>query len=166
MLYQILLIISFAAGGGDEQAGDTTAAASAATAQAPAASPSFTVEDQTPSGRFLTAGEVRPILDATRNNWISVREFNGQDLVYVTHLLAWRCGLHQIEWQINEGPWQVWPMAQCYIDEPAPAAIKPEDPEPYVGYALGSVQSVGIRLLYDDMGEDQALFGRNGMEIK
>lgn len=163
MLYQILLIISAAAGGGNSD----SAGASQAQAQGAAApTMQFEAEDQTPSGKFLTAGEVRPILDLTKNNWIHVREFDGQDLLYVTHLLSWRCGLHQIEWRVNQEDWQVWQMPQCYVDEPAPAAIKPGDPEPYVRRDLGSIETVSIRLLYDDLEQTEVTFGRNGQALQ
>ncbi|MFC6640566.1 hypothetical protein [Sulfitobacter profundi] len=67
-------------------------------------------EDQTPTGRFTTAAEVKPILNATRGNWIAVREYDGQDLVYVTHLWSWRCGLAAMAIAVNDAPMQNWPM--------------------------------------------------------
>ena len=119
----------------------------------------FVAEDQAPTGRFLTATEVRPILAATRANWIALRDWEGQDLLYLTHLLAWRCGLHQIEYGVNGGPMQVFPLPPCH-DGPAPAALLPEDGLPYVAYPGGSVASVQIRLLYDDLGGEEASFDR------
>lgn len=127
---------------------------------AEAGAPQFAVEDQTPSGQFLTATEVRPILQATAGSWVAVREYGGQDLVYVTHLLAWRCGLHQIRYSINDGPFETWPMPACHLGTAAPAAILPEDGLPYVGFASGSVDSVTIELLYDDLGTQTERFER------
>ncbi|MGX9354837.1 hypothetical protein ACS3SW_06650 [Roseobacteraceae bacterium S113] len=117
-------------------------------------------EDQTPTGRFLTAAEVRPILGATRANWVAVREFNGQDLVYVTHLLAWRCGLYEIGYSINEEPEVLWPMPACHVDSAAPAALLPEDGLPYIARPKGSVERLRIRLLYDDLSEETGEFTR------
>ena len=87
----------------------------------------FEAEDQTPSGKFLTAGETRMILDATKPNWIAVREWEGQDWVYFTQVLSWRCGLHQISYAVNGGDMQVFPMPDCYADEATPNAIKEND---------------------------------------
>ncbi|SMP13263.1 hypothetical protein [Shimia sagamensis] len=116
-------------------------------------------EDQTPTGKFLTAGEVRPILDATKTSWIGVREFDGQDLVYFTHLLAWRCGLYEVQYSINDGAAEVFPIPECPPDIENAMAI-PEDTQIFVTQPLGSVETVDVTLLYDDLGTDVVQYKR------
>lgn len=127
--------------------------------------PGLVAEPQQPTGRFTTATEVKPILAATKANWIAVREFNGQDLVYVTQLWSWRCGLVELRLGINGAPPQVWPLPPCHEDQPAPNAITPEDGNPYASYPLGSVGQVEVRITYDDLSTDSARFDRNGVLI-
>ncbi len=118
-----------------------------------------TAEDQTPTGKFLTAGEVRPILEATKGGWIGVREFNGQDLVYFTHLVSWRCGLYEVLYTINGGEKEAFPIPECPPDIANAMAI-PEGTDVYISRALGSVDSVTVHLLYDDLGTDEVTFNR------
>ena len=99
---------------------------------------------------FTTADEVRPILDATKNNWVAVREYDGKDLLYFTHLLAWRCGLDQIFYTLNGGVERPFDAEPCYENEPQPNAIKVEDKLPYLAFDLGSVDIVSVRVVYDD----------------
>lgn len=121
-------------------------------------------EDQTPTGKFLTAGEVRPILEATKGNWIGVREFDGKDLVYFTHLVSWRCGLYEVHYAINGGEMQPFPIPECPPDIANAMAI-PDDAEVYITRELGTVQSVKVELLYDDLGTDTVTYERAAVKI-
>lgn len=114
-------------------------------------------EDQTVTGKFLTATEVRPILGATKGNWIAVREFNGQDLLYFTHLLSWRCGLYEVNFAINGGKMQLFEMAEC---DPDNAMAIPSDATIYLEYPLKSIETITVELLYDDLGREIAEFER------
>ena len=122
-------------------------------------------EDQTPSGKFLTATEVKPILNATRGNWVAVREYEGKDYVYVTHLWSWRCGLAAIAISVNDEPMQNWPMPPCHTEFSTPNAILNDDPNPLLTFKPGSVQTVKIQVVYDDLSMDSASFARGDVLI-
>ncbi|PIE13129.1 MAG: hypothetical protein CSA70_07035 [Rhodobacterales bacterium] len=119
-------------------------------------------EDQTPTGKFTTAVEVKPILAATRANWVAVREYEGQDLVYFSHLLAWRCGLVGVRYAINGGAQKDWPLAPCQIDTAQPNAI-PRDARIYESHALKSVETISVELIYDDLTRETAVFSRKSV---
>lgn len=120
-------------------------------------------EDQTPTGRFLTAGEVKPILSATVGSWIAVREYEGQDLLYFTHLLSWRCGLYELRYRVNSDEAALWPLPAC--DESYTPGLIPEGAEIYLTLPLGSVERVEIELLYDDLSTDVTAFERGAILI-
>ena len=100
------------------------------------------------AAQMSSAAEVKPILQMTRANWIAVREFNGQDLLYFTHLEVFRCGLNQIRYVINQGKPAVWETEPCEGDETFSKIG--EDRLPYATFPLGSIESVRIELTYDD----------------
>lgn len=181
MLNMILMMVALAAGGGggdmSVSSGQVSVAAPAflapksdqpATAPAflaPPAKPALVAEPQTPTGRFTTATEVKPILNATRGNWILVREYDGKDLLYVTHLWSWRCGLLEMRVGINGNEPEIWPMPECRLDQQSPAAIMDSDPLPYREFALGSIALIEVQLTYDDLSTDGAKFNRQGMIV-
>ena len=121
-------------------------------------------EDQTPTGKFLTASEVKPILGATKGNWIAVREWEGQDLIYFTHLLSWRCGLYEIRYTVNGGEQLSWPIPDCDPATHTVGAI-PEDAAIYTELQLKSVETITVELLYDDLSTETATFERAAVLI-
>lgn len=120
----------------------------------------FTAEPQIATGKFTTATEVKPILEATKGSWVALRDYEGQDWLYVTHLWSWRCGLHQMRLSINGGPMEVWPLPPCHEGTSAPNAIIEGDGLPATTFASGSVQSIQVELLLDDMSTASAQYIR------
>ena len=118
-------------------------------------------EPQTPTGKFTTATEVKPILTATKTAWVAVREYDGNDLLYFTHLAAWRCGLHEIRYGVNGAAEQVFEVEECYVDTAQPNAMKMETHLPYVILDVGSVDSVSVSLIFDDGTQDSATYQRS-----
>ncbi|MFY0624378.1 MAG: hypothetical protein JXQ89_22090 [Pelagimonas sp.] len=181
-MFDILMILIALASGGTEvtqtQTGAETSVDNPMTAssedpppnavvvEAPIATePAYVAEQQVATGRFTTALEVKPILNATRGNWVAVREFNGQDLVYVTHLWSWRCGLVAMKFSVNGAEPQEWPLPACHEDTNSPNAMLPDDGLPYREFPLGSVETVTVELIYDDLSTDGATFNRAGAMI-
>ena len=158
MLDWVLVIIALATGGG--AGADPAEIPQSLTQQA-----ELKAEEQVPTGKFTTAVEVKPILDATRANWIALREFEGQDLLYVTHLFSWRCGLLQMRFAVNGGDLQIWDLPPCLSGTAAPNAIQTEDGLPFRAFELGSVNSVEIEITYDDLSTDSVTFQRSEVLI-
>lgn len=111
-------------------------------------------EPQTPLGKFTTAAEVKPILTATKGNWVGLRDYGGKDLVYVTHLWAWRCGLSAMALSINGGPMRNLPLPDCHTEYASPNAILEGDGLPYLSYPQGSVKQITVQIVYDDLSTD------------
>ena len=156
MLDVILAIISIGLGGGaDSDAGQADTAIAS----------SLVAEEQTPTGKFTTATEIKPIISANKGNWVAVREWDGQDLIYVTHLWSWRCGMAQIEVSVNGAAAEVWPLPPCHMEYAQPNAILDTDGLPYVAFDLKSVETVAVTVTYDDLTAESAEFARSAILI-
>ena len=119
----------------------------------------YVAEPQVPTGKFTTAIEIKPIMSATKGNWVAVREYNGNDLIYFSHILAWRCGLAGVRYSINGAPMKDWPLPPCQIDTNSPNAIQ-SDAKIYEVHPLKSIGAVTIELIYDDLTRENASFER------
>lgn len=110
--------------------------------------------------QFTTAAEVRPMLDITRDSWVSLREWNGEDQLLFTQIVAWRCGLDRIRYAVNGGGKKKLPLEPCYEGEIRPNAVKARDVLPYVTLPGGSVETVAVWLDYDDGSSDRESYAR------
>lgn len=103
---------------------------------------------QMAAAQFNSAAEVKPILQMIKPQWVALREFNSQDLLYFTILEVYRCGLDQIRYVINDGKPRIWETPPCEGDETFSEI--PDDRLPYTEFALGFVTALRIELTYDD----------------
>ncbi len=118
------------------------------------------------SAQLLDAAKVRPILDITKSQWVAVRKWEGRDLLYFTHLLTWRCGLTRIEYSVNSTATdQVWRFKPCDPTAANPMALPPEQVI-YKGYDLNSINSVTVKITYDDGDTDTVTHQRKAIEIQ
>lgn len=124
-------------------------------------------EPQEPTGKYTTALEIKPILGMTKSNWVAVRDFEGQDYLYFTHLLSWRCGMWDIKFGINgAAATEDVPMEPCHEDLAAPnSLVEIADFLPYVVLPAGSIETVYVEITYDDGTKDFAQFARNEIAI-
>lgn len=114
---------------------------------------------------FTTAAEVRPLLDMTRPDWVTIRDHDGQDLVYFAHLLAWRCGLSEIRYGLNGAPpTEVFAMEPCHENTAQPNEITSD--RVHIAQPAGSVRSVTVRLIYDDGKTQEAVFKRDAVLMR
>lgn len=122
-------------------------------------------DPQVPSGKFTTAAEVKPILTATKGNWVAVRDYDGKDWLYVTHIWSWRCGLKAMAISVNGEAMQNWPMPPCHEQYQTPNAVLEDDGIPALTFRQGSVQTITIQIVYDDLSMDAATFERGNVLI-
>ena len=94
-----------------------------------------------------------------------MREYGGKDLLYVTHLWSWRCGLLEMRVGLNGAVPEIWPLPPCHLDQAAPAAILESDGLPYREFGLRSVQIIEVMLTYDDLTTVSVRFNRGGVVI-
>lgn len=112
---------------------------------------------------FTTAAEVKPILTAIKPSWIAVREYDGQDLLYFTNLLAWRCGVASVSFAINGGVSTSLEMEPCHDDTGQPNALLMKTVQPYIAQPLSSIETVSVTVTFDDATTETGEFDRKAV---
>ena len=92
-------------------------------------------------------GQEKRVLSMTKGSWAHFRNFNGQQLIYFTHLESYRCGLTKVQYSLNGDTLdRVWKLQPC--DPAKPHHITTD--RPYITLALGTARSISIRLTFED----------------
>lgn len=92
------------------------------------------------------AGMEPKILDLTRGSWAYFRDYNGRQLVYFTHLEAYRCGITKVSYSLDSDALdQEWVLQPC--DPKKPNVITTD--RPYISLPLGTAQSVAVQLTFN-----------------
>lgn len=92
---------------------------------------------------------IAPILEMTKGNWVALRSWEGDELLYFTQIEAWRCAVSGVSYSVNGGPWMVWNLAPCQVGTPAPNALPPEH-LPFVKLPAELVQEVAVQIEMTD----------------
>lgn len=123
----------------------------------------FTALALVPSAALAQADQLKMILEATKANWVAVRDFDGQDLLYFTHLETYRCGLDGVQYAINGGKMQSWALSKCA--DPG-ALVAPIDAAylPYTSFEPGSVARVTVQITFEDGTRATASYDRKDIE--
>lgn len=92
---------------------------------------------------------IAPILEMTRGNWVALRNWEGEELLYFTQIEGWRCAVGQVRYQVNGGGWLTWNLAPCQVGTPAPNAL-PEGHLPFIKLPIGLLQDVAVQVEMTD----------------
>ncbi len=121
----------------------------------------------TANAQFMTAAEVKPILDVTTGSWVAIREWEGNDLVYFTHLETFRCGLSGVRYGINSDVADTpYALEECFEGTASPNALDPAMHDIYITLPLGSVQKITVDVKYDDGSVTSMTFDRASIQIQ
>lgn len=114
---------------------------------------------------FTDYQQAKPVLDAIKSSWVAVREYDGQDLLYFTNLLTYRCAIAQIRFSYNNGPLTAWDPEPCYWDENPPYAQKMQTHLPYAVAPLGALETITVDLLFEDGSNLSHSYDRRSIKI-
>lgn len=91
--------------------------------------------------------QMKKLLNLTQNSWVSFRDFYRKQLIYFTHLEAYRCGIKEVRYSLNTDDLdKVWELDSC--ESVGISSIKKD--LVYLRLPLGTIKSIAIQLLFTD----------------
>lgn len=112
---------------------------------------------------FLDVDQVKPILvDVIKDDWVAVRVYNGQDFVYFTPVLSWRCVLESLHYGLNgQEPATEFKMEPCYPEFSNANVFQQDQFLKHINAPEGAVQTVTMRLTFKDGSTADGTFARS-----
>lgn len=93
------------------------------------------------------SGQEPKILDLTRGSWAYFRDYNGRQLIYFTHLEAYKCGIAAVRYSLDTDALdRVWKLQPC--DPKKPNNVTTD--KPYIALPLGTAKSITVQLTFND----------------
>ena len=100
----------------------------------------------------LSKDQIKNVLTITEKNWVAFRDYNGKQLIYFTHLEAWKCGISTVRYGLNgETVNKIWQLEAC--DDQKPNQVTKE--RPYLTFPLNTIEQIDIQLTYSDGSQSQ-----------
>lgn len=91
--------------------------------------------------------QIKSILAMTKANWVSFRDWEGKQLIYFTHLEAWKCGIDKVLYGLNDAPVETeWQLEACNPKQPNTVTKD----KPYLTLPAGSVKQIRVQLMFPD----------------
>jgi hypothetical protein len=100
-------------------------------------------------------GANKRILEFTANNWVGFRDYNGRQLIYFTHLTAYRCGIAHVAYSLNKDTLDLsFALPPC---EKRSANAIPPDFQPYLSLPLNTAHEIYLQLTFKDGTKSQVV---------
>ncbi len=92
-------------------------------------------------------GQEPKVLDMTRGSWAYFRDYNGRQLIYFTHLEAYKCGIASVSYSLNSDALDKnWKLQLCDLKKPHHITTD----KPYISLPLGTANSITVQLTFND----------------
>lgn len=92
-------------------------------------------------------GQEKHVLNLTKTGWVQFRDFNGQQLIYFTHLESYRCGIKAVHYSLDgDALDREWKLQPC--DPRNPHAITTN--KPYITLPPGRAKSISVQVTFSD----------------
>lgn len=93
------------------------------------------------------SGQEKKLLNMTRGTWAHFRDYNGRQLIYFTHLEAYRCGISQVRYSLNSDALdREWTLQPCDTSKPHNITTN----KPYISLPPGTARTIAVQVTFSD----------------